>query len=99
MKRSANGVVRCLISVLLLFSLLLVPAQPALAKTHFFLGLNVGVPLGPYPVYAYPYAAPVYVYYPPTPVYRVYPPCVRVWVPGYYDAYGNWVFVYYRYQC
>lgn len=28
-----------------------------------------------------------------------YPRCVRVWVPGYYDAYGNWVFGYYRYEC
>ena len=34
-------------------------------------------------------------YYPPNYFY----PCVRVWVPGYYDAYGNWVFGYYRYQC
>ncbi len=22
----------------------------------------------------------------------------RAWTPGYYDAYGNWVFGYYRYQ-
>ena len=31
--------------------------------------------------------------------HQVYLPCARVWVPGYYDAYGNWVFGYYRYDC
>ncbi len=87
------------IGTLVLSSLLLLPADPAVARTQVFFGLNVGVPLGPYPVYAYPYPLPVYVYYPPTPVYRAYPPCVRVWVPGYYDPYGNWVFGYDRYQC
>ena len=82
-----------------LTSLLLLSADPALARTHFFFGLHVGIPLGPYPVYTYPYSAPVYIYYSPAPVYRAYPPCARVWVPGYYDAYGNWVFGYYRYEC
>jgi len=77
--------------------LLLVPAAPALARTRVFFGFNIGVPVTPYPVYAYPYPPPVY--YVPAPVYRVYPPCARVWVPGYYDAYGNWVFGYYRYDC
>lgn len=31
-------------------------------------------------------------YYPPSHFY----PCPRVWVPGYYDAYSNWVFGYSR---
>lgn len=35
---------------------------------------------------------------PTTPPSYLYP-CVRVGMPGYYDAYGNWVFGYYRYQC
>jgi hypothetical protein len=68
-----------------------------MARTRFFFGLNVGVPVAPYPVYTYPY--PPRAYYPPAPYYRVYPPCARVWTPGYYDAYGNWVFGYYRYDC
>ena len=85
------------IGALIVTSLLLVPADPALARTHFFFGLNLGVPLAPYPVYSYPYPPPVY--YPPAPYYRAYPPCARVWVPGYYDGYGNWVFGYYRYDC
>ena len=46
---------------------------------------------------AYPYPPPGY--YPAPPYYRAYPPCVRVWTSGYYDAYGNWVFGYYRYDC
>lgn len=91
MKRFVPG----LIAVLLLSGLLLVPAAPVLAKTHFFFGLNIGVPLAPYPVYPYP--APARVYYPP--VHRAYPPCARAWIPGYYDPYGNWVFGYRRYVC
>jgi hypothetical protein len=82
---------------LVLTGLVLIPADPALARTHFFFGLNLGVPLAPYPAYSYPYPAPAY-YYPPAPYYRAYPPCARAWVPGYYDAYGNWVFGYYRYD-
>jgi len=85
------------IGALIVASLLLVPADPALARTHFFFGLNIGLPLGGYPIYSYPYLPPAY--YPPAPVYQVYPPCARVWVPGDYDAYGNWVFGYYRYDC
>ncbi len=85
-------------ATLVVTSVLLIPAAPALARTHFFFGLNLGVPPAPYPAYGYPYPPPPY-YYPPAPAYRVYPPCARVWVPGYYDAYGNWVFGYYRYDC
>ncbi len=86
------------IATLVVTSVLLIPADPALARTHFFFGLNPGVPLAPYPAYSYPYPPPAY-YYPPAPAYRVHPPCARVWSPGYYDAYGNWVFGYYRYDC
>ena len=85
------------IGALIVSTVLLVPADSALARTHFFFGLNLGVPLAPYPVYNYPYPPPAY--YPSAPYYRAYPPCARVWVPGYYDAYGNWVFGYYRYDC
>jgi len=86
------------IGVLVVASLLLVSADPALARTNFFFGLNLGVPVSPYPAYGYPYPPPGY--YPPAPYYRpVYPPCARVWTPGYYDLYGNWVFGYYKYDC
>lgn len=109
MKRFTKKLVPGLIGVLLLSSLLLVPANPVLAKTKFFFGLNIGVPVTPYPVYHYP--ARVRVYYPPVypypapahvyhrPVYRAYPPCAQVWTPGYYDPYGNWVFGYHRSVC
>lgn len=60
------------IGALILTSLILIPAGPALARTHFSFGLNLGVPLGPYPGYWYPYPYP-YPY--PTP----YP------APGYYS--------------
>ncbi|MDD5558412.1 hypothetical protein [Candidatus Methylomirabilis sp.] len=95
MKRFAKQFVPALIAVLLLSGLLLVPAEPVLAKTHFFFGLNIGIPMVPHAVYPYP--APSRVYYPPA--YRAYPPCAQVWTPGYYDPYGNWVFGYYRYAC
>jgi hypothetical protein len=95
MKRFTKRLVPALVGVLLLSGLLFVSAEPVLAKTYFFFGLNIGVPITPYPVYPYP--APTPVYY--APVYRAYPPCARVWVPGYYDPYGNWVFGYYRYAC
>ena len=98
MKPLSKALVLGVIGTLVLTSLLLIPAEPALARTHFFFGLNLGVPVAPYPVYGYPYPPPAY-YYPPAPSYRVYPPCARVWTPGYYDAYGNWVFGYYRYDC
>lgn len=97
MKDAKKSLAVGVIGALVVTSLLLLPADPALARTHFFFGLNVGVPLAPYPAYVYPYPYPVY--YPPVPYYRVYPPCARVWVPGYYDGYGNWVFGYYRYDC
>jgi hypothetical protein len=87
------------IAILAVTSLLLVPAGPALARTSFHFGLNLGVPAAPYPAYGYPYPPPAYYPYPPAPYYRVYPPCARVWTPGYYDGYGNWVFGYYRYDC
>lgn len=97
MRRTGRWLRLGAIATLIVVSLMLIPANPVLARSSVFFGLNVGVPLGPYPVYPYPYAAPVY--YPPAPAYGVYPPCARVWVPGYYDAYGNWVFGYYRYEC
>ena len=98
MKRTKRMLALGVIGILIVTSLLLIPADPALARTYFSFGLNFGVPLAPYPVYTYPYPPPIY--YPPVHYYRgVYPPCVRVWTPGYYDGYGNWVFGYYRYDC
>ena len=97
MKKMKSALVLGVIGPLVMTSLLLVPADPAMARTNFFFGLNLGVPVTPFPVYAYPYPAPIY--YPQVPYYRIYPPCARVWIPGYYDAYGNWVFGYYRYDC
>ncbi len=97
MKNTRRMLAFGVIGVLIVSTMLLVPADPALARTHFFFGLNLGIPLAPYPVYNYPYPPPAY--YPSAPYYRAYPPCARVWTPGYYDAYGNWVFGYYRYDC
>lgn len=86
------------IGALLVTGLLLLTTDPASARTNFHFGLNLGVPLAPYHGYMYyPYPPPVH--YAPHPYYRAYPPCVRVWVPGYYDAYGNWIFGYYRHDC
>lgn len=51
------------------------------------------VPYAPWPYEPRTFYPPPY--YPPAYFY----PCPRVWVPGYYDAYGNWVFGYYRYEC
>ena len=87
------------IATLALTGLVLVPADPALARTNFFFGLNLGVPVAPYPAYAYPYPPPPYYYHRPAHYYQFQPPCARVWTPGYYDGYGNWVFGYYRYDC
>ena len=66
-------------------------------------GPGVAPPTAPAPPgtpYYYPGPYDPRAFYPP-PYYppRYFYPCVRVWVPGYYDAYGNWVFGYYRYQC
>jgi len=94
-KRSLAALV---IGALLLTGLLLLAADPASARTNFHFGLNLGVPLTPYHGYVYPYPPPQ-AYYPPAPYYPAYPPCARVWVPGYYDGYGNGVFGYYRYDC
>ncbi len=59
-------------------------------------------PAGPPAPYYYPGPYDPRAFYPP-PYYPYSPnafyPCPRVWTPGYYDAYGNWVFGYYRYQC
>jgi hypothetical protein len=109
MNRLIKRFVPGLIAVLLSSGLLLVSAEPVLAKTKFFFGLNTGVPLAPYSVYHYPARSRVYclpVYPHPAPVrvcrqavYRTYPPCAQVWTPGYYDPYGNWVFGYHRSVC
>ena len=88
------------IGVLFVTGLPLLAAGPALARTDFHFGLNLGVPMAPYPRYAYPYPPPVhYIPIPHHRAYRAYPPCVQVWTPGYYDGYGNWIFGYYRYDC
>lgn len=94
-----RGFVAVTVAVLVIASLLL-PADPVSAKTKFHFDFNLGVPLAPYYGYgyAYPYP-PARTYYPPVPYYRAYPPCARIWVPGYNDAYGNWVFGYYRSEC
>ena len=97
MKVAKRSLAALVIGALLVTGLLLLAADPASARTHFFFGLNLAVPLAPYPAYVYPYPPPVP--YQPYPYYRAYPPCARVWVPGYYDGYGNWVFGYYRYDC
>ncbi|MDE2059138.1 MAG: PEGA domain-containing protein [candidate division NC10 bacterium] len=63
------------IAALILTSLIVIPVGPALARTHFSFGLNLGVPLGPYPGYWYPYPYPYAIpypppgYYPPAPAY------------------------------
>jgi hypothetical protein len=95
-KRSVAALV---IGTLLATGLLFLAADPAWARTNFSFGLHLGVPITPYPTYGYPYPYPPPVHYAPVPHYRVYPPCARVWVPGYYDGYGNWIFGYYRYDC
>ena len=98
MKVVKRSVAALMIGALLVTGLLLLTADPASARTHFSFGLNLGIPITPYPGYMYPYPPP-HAYYPPVPYYGAYPPCARVWVPGYYDGYGNWVFGYYRYDC
>ena len=65
-------------------------------------GPGVAPPSAPAPPYSYPRPYDPRAFYPPP--YYPYPPnafypCPRVWVPGYYDGYGNWVFGYYQYQC
>lgn len=99
MNMAKRGIVAVMVGVLVVVGLLL-SADPASAKTNFHFGFNFGVPVVPYYGYgyAYPYPPPP-VYYRPAPYYRAYPPCAQVWVPGYYDAYGNWVFGYYRTDC
>ncbi|MBZ0169377.1 hypothetical protein MELA_00697 [Candidatus Methylomirabilis lanthanidiphila] len=96
MKAAKRRVAALAIGASLVIGLLLT-ADPAAARTQFSFGLNLAVPLTPYPAYGYPYPPPVH--YQPYPYYRAYPPCARVWIPGYYDGYGNWVFGYYRYDC
>ncbi len=101
MKMAKRTVAALMIGTLLATGFLFLAADPASARTHFSFGLQLGVPITPYPAYAYPYPYPYPppVHYAPMPYYNVYPPCARVWVPGYYDGYGNWVFGYYRYDC
>jgi hypothetical protein len=98
MKVAKRSLAVLVIGVLLVTGLLLLAAGPASARAHFSFGLNLAVPLAPYPAYVYPYYPPP-MHYAPAPYYGGYPPCARVWVPGYYDGYGNWVFGYYRYDC
>lgn len=97
MKVAKRSLAALVIGALLVTGLLLT-ADPVSARTNFHFGLNLWVPLTPYYGYAYPYPPPP-VHYSPYPYYHSYPPCVRVWVPGYYDGYGNWVFGYYQYDC
>lgn len=99
MNVAERGFVAVTVAVLAMASLLL-PADPASAKTKFHFDFNLGVPSAPYYGYgyAYPYLPP-HAYYPPVPSYRAYSPCAHVWVPGYYDGYGNWIFGYYRTEC
>lgn len=99
MKVVKRGLIAATVVVLVVAGLFL-PAAPALAKTKFHFDFNLGVPSAPYYGYgyAYPYLPPR-TYYPPVPYYRPYPPCAQVWVPGYYDPYGNWIFGYYRTDC
>lgn len=100
MKVIKRSVATVTVAVLVMAGLLL-PVDPASAKTKFHFGFNFWVPVAPYYGYGYavPYAPPP-VYYAPAPYYyRPSPPCAQVWVPGYYDAYGNWVFGYYRTDC
>lgn len=96
MNGTKRSVVAIAVAVFVVASLL-VPADPALAKTKFHFDFLLGGPLTPYPAYVYPYY-PAPVYYPPVR-YRAYPPCAQVFVPGYYDPYGNWIFGYFRYEC
>ena len=101
MNSAKRGLIVVMVAVLVTAGLLF-PADPASAKTNFHFGFNFGVPVAPYYGYGYvyPYQPPP-VYYRPAPYYyRPYPPpCAQVWVPGYYDPYGNWVFGYYRTEC
>ncbi len=43
------------------------------------------------------HAAPAFAQFYPLPSYSA--PCTDAWVPGYDDAYGSWVFGYYREDC
>lgn len=94
-----RGFVAVTVAVLVMASLLLL-ADPASEKTKSHFDFSLGVPLAPYYGYgyAYPYL-PRRAYYPPVPYYPAYPPCTRIWVPGYYDVYGNWIFGHYRDEC
>ncbi|PTL35381.1 hypothetical protein CLG94_09945 [Candidatus Methylomirabilis limnetica] len=98
MKITKRSLAALVIGALLLTGLLGLAPDPASARTNFHFGLNMGIPMAPYPGYAYPYPPPN-AYYPPVPHYPAYPPCARIFIPGYYDGYGNWVFGYYRYDC
>jgi hypothetical protein len=98
MKITKRSMAALVIGALLLTGLLGLAPDPASARTNFHFGLNMGIPMAPYPGYAYPYPPPN-AYYPPVPHYPAYPPCARIFIPGYYDGYGNWVFGYYRYDC
>lgn len=69
------------IGALILTSLILIPAGPALARTHFSFGLNLAVPLGPYPGYWYPYPYPYATPYPP-PGYYLPAPYPYPYYPG-----------------
>ena len=65
MKNTKRLLARGVIGPLIVASLLLLPAAPALGKVHFPAGPTNQVPLGPYRVIADPYPVDLYLYYPP----------------------------------
>lgn len=100
MSIAKRGIAIVTVAVLVMVGPLL-SADPASAKTKFHFNFHFGGPVAPYYGYGYavPYVPPP-VYYVPAPYYyRPAPPCAQVWVPGYSDAYGNWVFGYHRMEC
>jgi hypothetical protein len=71
---------------LILTSLILLSAGPALARTHFSFGLNLAVPLGVYPGYWYPYPYPYATPYPPPGYYSPAPAYPYTPYPSPYEA-------------
>lgn len=69
MKNTKRVLARGVIGTLIVTSLLLLPADPALGKMHFSTAPTHQVPLGPYRVNADPYPVDLYLYYPPVQVH------------------------------